>query len=96
MTARELGGEAAMNELITPIMTIAGEWGEGRIPSLWLTTRPTLAHRATGGRGGVLRFPRPLPRGGRTKPATPLDLTGPEARVQRERMASAGPVPGIR
>lgn len=31
-----------------------------------------------------LCFPRPLPCGGRTKPATPLDLPGPEARVQRE------------
>lgn len=63
---------------ISPIITIAGRGG--RIPLPWLTTWPTLAHRATGG----LCFPRPLPRGGRTKPATPLDLTGLEARVQKE------------
>jgi hypothetical protein len=60
--------------IISPIITIAGGGGGGGEKE-----SPCL-----GSQPGRLCFPRPLPRGGRTKPATPLDLTGREARVQRE------------
>lgn len=62
VTTQEPGGEAAMEELVSPITTMAG--GKKK------NNPHALAHRATGG----LNFPRPLP-GGVRDPA--CDFSGP-------------------